>query len=532
MAPQLWARQLEAGAGGITAATPAQLRAMRSVGVPSVLLANEVVDAGAIAWIGHETSTDLACWVDSVEGVELLADGLAAANGPPLPGAGGGRTSRRAHGRPVAGGGDRRGGGRRAPAGARARRGRRVRGHDRARADARRARRRRRVPRACSPTVSDRSRAGLVDGPPILSAGGSLFFDRVAALAGPERRVVLRAGCTITHDHGLYERGSPFADGPGPRFRPAIEAWGSVLSRPEPEVAVIGLGKRDVPSDIEPPIPLRMRDDDRSLAGMRVERLMDQHAICRVPAELSLASRRGGRLRDLPPLRRLRPAPGAVRAGRRRSGRRRDRHRVLTLRRAARDRLDLDEQAVGESDLHRRPRRVRRLEVPGVHLVEDGEVREVGAGTPSSSRRRPSRSPRRPDRPPRCAGPARSAPRCRRARSRPSGPSPPGPRCTPDRRSPRRGCTGAPAPARRRAGSRDASVCAPGVTEDAGGRRTGDGARLERVRRRRPRRAAPRGRRRCTRRRHRPDRPRSPGPVRARATCRRGRAPRDRRRPA
>jgi D-serine deaminase-like pyridoxal phosphate-dependent protein len=53
-------------------------------------------------------------------------------------------------------------------------------------------------------------------------------------------------------------------------------------------VAVIGLGKRDVPSDIEPPIPLRLRDDDRSLAGVRVERLMDQHAICRVPAELSL----------------------------------------------------------------------------------------------------------------------------------------------------------------------------------------------------------------------------------------------------
>jgi D-serine deaminase-like pyridoxal phosphate-dependent protein len=137
--------------------------------------------------------------------------------------------------------------------------------------------------------VSDRIVAsGFVEGPSILSAGGSLFFDRVAALTGRDRRVVLRAGCTITHDHGLYERGSPFADGGGPRFRPAIEAWGSVLSRPEPEVAVIGLGKRDVPSDIEPPIPLRLRDDDRSLAGVRVERLMDQHAICRVPAELSL----------------------------------------------------------------------------------------------------------------------------------------------------------------------------------------------------------------------------------------------------
>jgi D-serine dehydratase len=61
-----------------------------------------------------------------------------------------------------------------------------------------------------------------------------------------------------------------------------------VLSRPEPEVAVIGLGKRDVPVDTDAPIPLRMRDDDRSLDGMAVERSMDQHAICRVPASLRL----------------------------------------------------------------------------------------------------------------------------------------------------------------------------------------------------------------------------------------------------
>jgi D-serine dehydratase len=31
-----------------------------------------------------------------------------------------------------------------------------------------------------------------------------------------------------------------------------------------------------------------MRDDDRSLDGMAVERSMDQHAICRVPASLRL----------------------------------------------------------------------------------------------------------------------------------------------------------------------------------------------------------------------------------------------------
>ena len=288
MAPQLWARQLEAGASGITAATPAQLRAMRSVGVPSVLLANEVVDPGAIEWIGRTASTDLACWVDSVEGVELLADGLAATSGPPLRvlveiGHRGGRTGARSPEAAIAVANAVVHRTELALAGVAGYEG--TIGHERtpgvlAEVDAF---------LGVMAEVSDRIVAsGLVHGRPILSAGGSLFFDRVAALADADRRVVLRAGCTITHDHGLYERGSPFADGPGPRFRPAIEAWGSVLSRPEPEVAVIGLGKRDVASDIEPPLPLRVRDDDRSLAGMRVERLMDQHAICRVPAELSL----------------------------------------------------------------------------------------------------------------------------------------------------------------------------------------------------------------------------------------------------
>jgi len=130
--------------------------------------------------------------------------------------------------------------------------------------------------------------SGQIEGEPIISAGGSLFFDRVAALAD-RGRVVLRSGCSITHDHGLYERGSPFTGAAGPRLRPAIEAWGSVLSRPEPEVVVIGLGKRDVASDIEPPIPLRVRGDARSLDGLVVERLMDQHAICRAPATLALS---------------------------------------------------------------------------------------------------------------------------------------------------------------------------------------------------------------------------------------------------
>ena len=129
-----------------------------------------------------------------------------------------------------------------------------------------------------------------------MSAGGSLYFDRVVAMLrggwppAADVRVLLRAGCTVTHDHGLYARGSPFADlPPALRLRPAFEAWGAVLSRPEPTVAVIGLGARDVPDDIEPPIALATQAGDDLRGRCAVRRLMDQHAICEVPADLPLA---------------------------------------------------------------------------------------------------------------------------------------------------------------------------------------------------------------------------------------------------
>ncbi len=290
MAPQLWERQLAAGAGGITAATPAQLRAMHAVGVPRMLLANELVDAEAIAWMVRTLDgPQVACWVDSVEGVTVLADALAAA-APSEPlrvllevGHAGGRTGARSLAAAIAAAETVARRPELSLAGVAGYEG--TIGHER-------------TPSvlgevdAFVETLGDLAErfthAGLVHDEPLISAGGSLFFDRVATLAD-RGRVVLRAGCTITHDHGLYERGSPFSTPPGPSFKPAIEAWGSVLSRPEPEVVVIGLGKRDVPSDIESPIALRMRDDDRSLDGLVVERLMDQHAICRIPSTTPIA---------------------------------------------------------------------------------------------------------------------------------------------------------------------------------------------------------------------------------------------------
>jgi D-serine dehydratase len=112
---------------------------------------------------------------------------------------------------------------------------------------------------------------------------------RDAAGSRDDARVVLRAGCYVTHDHGHYERVSPMPASAGPGgFLPAIEVWGSVLSTPQAGVVVIGIGKRDVAADLEPPIPRwvrRLAGNIRDESHIRVSRLMDQHAICSVDGE-------------------------------------------------------------------------------------------------------------------------------------------------------------------------------------------------------------------------------------------------------
>jgi D-serine dehydratase len=110
-----------------------------------------------------------------------------------------------------------------------------------------------------------------------VSAGGSALFDRVAerlafrrALSRP-LRVVIRAGCYLTHDDGLYARASPL-----PELRPAFELWARVLSCPERGLAIAGFGKRDAPYDLGLPVV-------HEPAGVTVEALADQHAFMRDP---------------------------------------------------------------------------------------------------------------------------------------------------------------------------------------------------------------------------------------------------------
>ena len=129
---------------------------------------------------------------------------------------------------------------------------------------------------------------GLIDNTtaPVLSAGGSACFDDVVNILNPianrhDAELVLRSGCYVGHDSGLYDLLSPLRDHPTlPALQPALEAIAQVTSRPEPTVALVDLGKRDVSFDEGLPLPLWRYDGDRRRPvppTWQTTRIMDQH---------------------------------------------------------------------------------------------------------------------------------------------------------------------------------------------------------------------------------------------------------------
>jgi D-serine dehydratase len=147
----------------------------------------------------------------------------------------------------------------------------------------------------------------LLNAPVLLSAGGSAYFDLVvkafsrAGLSLPTL-VLLRSGCYLTHDSLMYTHAfermkirSPDIVVLGEDLRPVIEIWAYVHSRPETQLAIVGLGKRDVSHD-ELPAPLAWyRPGSGSTrpsampAGHRTTRLNDQHGYLDIPADSPLA---------------------------------------------------------------------------------------------------------------------------------------------------------------------------------------------------------------------------------------------------
>jgi D-serine deaminase-like pyridoxal phosphate-dependent protein len=307
MAPQLAARQLAAGAWGITVASVGQLQTYRTFGVSRLLLANELVDPAGMSWLAGQLSADpgleVLCYVDSADGVAFL-DRHLRQHMPerPLPvlvelGHTRGRTGARTHGEALA------------VAAAAARTptlsvaG--VAGYEGGlghRADPATLERVAAYCRGLRTLADDLYEAGLAGDRPVLTAGGSAFFDVVVAeltvATRPEvqPQVILRSGGYVTHDHGFYAGVSPAVRGVAGdlTLRPALELWAQVLSRPEPGLALLGAGRRDVSFDAGLPVPLRVRTKEHvtpggaKVAGMRVTALNDQHAYLDVPDDSAL----------------------------------------------------------------------------------------------------------------------------------------------------------------------------------------------------------------------------------------------------
>ncbi|MGP4098969.1 alanine racemase [Nonomuraea sp. KM90] len=261
MSPEIAALQLDAGAWGLTVATPRQAETVRGFGAGRIMVANQVVDPVGLAWAARELERDpefeFLSFADSRAGVDILAGHAGARPFRVLVELGheGGRAGCRTldellevasyaqatPGVELAG----------------------VAGYEGALKTSEEVRKYLALLQEAVEYVRVRN--------PILSVGGSQWFDVIGReLAATQARILLRSGAYVTHDDGYYRERTPFNRIDG-ELRPALEVWAHVLSTPEPELAVVGMGKRDAPYDEGLPIPRR--------GGVTIMKMQDQHTV-------------------------------------------------------------------------------------------------------------------------------------------------------------------------------------------------------------------------------------------------------------
>ncbi len=102
--------------------------------------------------------------------------------------------------------------------------------------------------------------------------------------------VVVRAGAYIIHDDGFYTGITPFGrGGENYRLRSAMHTWARVVSRPEPRLALLDAGKRDVPFDEGLPTPQLVASQlgapARPLTNAEIVAVNDQHAFLTIPTD-------------------------------------------------------------------------------------------------------------------------------------------------------------------------------------------------------------------------------------------------------
>jgi D-serine dehydratase len=307
MSPQLFERQMEDGAWGLTVATVQQLRVARHFGHKRIVLANQLVGKSAIRYVLDElrdnADFDFYCLVDSVDGVNQLLNEIRAHTiQRPLQvlleiGSPGLRCGCRTKDD--------------AMAVAEALR----------RSDSRLALRGVEGFEGLFPCADGQyepvvsflnflvevarllEQEQLFSGSEILlTAGGSSYFDlvtRILASAGitTPTRVLLRSGCYLIHDSGSYARFEHArqnrmeqAGKALPKSEGALEIWTYVQSVPEPTLAILTAGKRDCGHDAGLPVPLKwfrpgLHHTHAPLeTDYVVSALSDQHAHMQIPS--------------------------------------------------------------------------------------------------------------------------------------------------------------------------------------------------------------------------------------------------------
>jgi D-serine dehydratase len=304
MTPRIFERQLQAGAWAITVATASQAVICAEMGVKRILIANQVVGRANVrslaAMMKADPALDLLCLVDSADSIEFLrSEWVAAGVSRPLGvliemGHQGWRTGARSleaglqlctevlkHPQTVC----LRGiegfeGSAHAPEPAE---------------EGRLVRQFLTEVAALARAVQSRYRAG--NEPLLLSVGGSSFLDAVWEFGQQMQgqfQMVIRSGCYVTHDHGYCAQKLDAARQRGgrkanlPMFRPALELWSQVQSKPEEGLAILNFGKRDCAYDLGLPIPLFAQSlvpgkGKVDLQSATVVDTNDQHAYLRGP---------------------------------------------------------------------------------------------------------------------------------------------------------------------------------------------------------------------------------------------------------
>ncbi len=153
--------------------------------------------------------------------------------------------------------------------------------------------------RACQATRWLAAEDLFAQKPAIISGAGSAWYDVVAeefsaAEFGGDIELVLRPGCYLTHDVGNYETqqkrilaSNPIAREMRSGLVPALHIWAYVQSIPEPDLAIVQIGRRDAAFDSGLPAPaLLFRPGDsapsKTPLHWEVTKLMDQHGYLKI----------------------------------------------------------------------------------------------------------------------------------------------------------------------------------------------------------------------------------------------------------